>query len=200
MKKLLRYFLLLLTLMFFDNIYAQDRTVTGKITSIEDGQPLNGVSVLVVGTNIGTTTTAEGNFTIRVPKGRTQLEFDHVGYTTNRVSVSGSSNVTVKLAQDVKQLTDVVVVGYGSQKKSDITGAISSIKGSDLTQLSTQRVDQALQGRASGVYVLNTAGAPGADATIRVRGMNSINGGDNGPHLIYWVQGGRPRFPNPKRV
>jgi TonB-dependent SusC/RagA subfamily outer membrane receptor len=97
-------------------------------------------------------------------------------------------------------LKDVVVVGYGTQRKSDITGAISSIKGSDLTQLSTQRVDQALQGRAAGVMVLNTDGAPGGNTTIRVRGSNSINGGNNALIVIDGLQGGNLNSLNPNDI
>src|SRR4028118_1157771 len=182
--------LLLLTLLFGQDLFAQDRIVTGTVTTTEEGQPLNGVSVLVPGTNSGTTTGANGRFTIRVPRGSTQLEFDYVGYVTQRVSVGAGANVKVSLSQDVRQLKDVVVVGYGTQRKSDITGAISSIKGSDLTQLSTQRVDQALQGRAAGVMVLNTDGAPGGNTTIRVRGSNSSNGGNNALIVIDGLQGG----------
>ena len=92
---------------------------------------------------------------------------------------ANQNDVSIPLETDQTSMGEVIVVGYGTQKKSDLTGSISSIKGSDLTHLSTQRVDQAIQGRAAGVYVLNTAGAPGANATIRVRGMNSINGGNN---------------------
>src|SRR6185312_2551921 len=98
------------------------------------------------------------------------------------------------------KLDEVVVVGYGHQKKSDLTGAISSIKGSDLTQLSTQRVDQALQGRAAGVMVLNTDGAPGGNTTIRVRGSNSINGGNNALIVIDGLQGGNLNSLNPNDI
>lgn len=200
MKNLFKCCLLLFTLMFVNHIYGQDRTITGTVTTSDDGQPLNGVSVLVPGTRIGTTTGADGRFTIKVPRGNNQLEFDHIGYTTNRVSIGGSNNLNIRLTSDVKQLTDVVVVGYGSQKKSDVTGAISSIKGSDLTQLSTQRVDQALQGRAAGVMVLNTDGAPGGNTTIRVRGSNSINGGNNALIVIDGLQGGNLNSLNPNDI
>lgn len=200
MKKLFKCYLILLALILTSNIYAQDRTITGTVATSEDGQPLNGVSVLVVGTKIGTTTGTDGRFTIKVPRGSTQLEFDHIGYTLNRVSVTGSTNLSIRLYQDVQQLTDVVVVGYGSQRKSDVTGAISSIKGSDLTQLSTQRVDQALQGRAAGVMVLNTDGAPGGNTTIRVRGSNSINGGNNALIVIDGLQGGNLNSLNPNDI
>src|SRR5215210_7840089 len=200
MIKRIKSCLLLLTLLFGQDLFAQDRIVTGTVTTTEEGQPMSGVSVLVPGTNRGTTTGSSGRFTIRVPRGSTQLEFDYVGYVTQRVSVGARANVKISLSQDVRQLKDVVVVGYGTQRKSDITGAISSIKGSDLTQLSTQRVDQALQGRAAGVMVLNTDGAPGGNTTIRVRGMNSINGGNNALIVVDGLQGGNLNSLNPNDI
>lgn len=200
MKKCIQCVLLLLMLLLAKNLFSQDRTVTGTVSTAEDGQPLNGVSVLVPGTNIGTTTDARGRFSIRVPRGRAELEINHVGYTTQRVPIGTGANLKISLTQDIRQLTDVVVVGYGVQRKSDITGAISSIKGSDLTQLSTQRVDQALQGRAAGVMVLNTDGAPGGNTTIRVRGSNSINGGNNALIVIDGLQGGNLNSLNPNDI
>ncbi len=200
MKKCLPTCLVLLMLLLGKDLFSQDRTVTGTVSSEEEGQLLNGVSVLVPGTNSGTTTGANGRFTIRVPQGSTQLEFNYVGYTPQRVSIGSGANLKISLSQDVRQLKDVVVVGYGTQRKSDITGAISSIKGSDLTQLSTQRVDQALQGRAAGVMVLNTDGAPGGNTTIRVRGSNSINGGNNALIVIDGLQGGNLNSLNPNDI
>lgn len=200
MKKCIQSSLLLLMLMLARDVFSQDRTVTGTVSTAEEGQPLSGVSVLVAGTNIGTTTNADGRFTIRVPRSSTQLQLDYVGYTTEKVSIGTGANLKISLAQDVRQLKDVVVVGYGIQRKSDITGAISSIKGSDLTQLSTQRVDQALQGRAAGVMVLNTDGAPGGNTTIRVRGSNSINGGNNALIVIDGLQGGNLNSLNPNDI
>ncbi|WP_018616863.1 SusC/RagA family TonB-linked outer membrane protein [Segetibacter koreensis] len=200
MKIFFKYILLLFTLIFFNSVYAQERTVTGTITTTGEGLPLNGVSVSVPGAKIGTTSGADGRFSIKLPRGSTQLEFNYVGYTTTRVAVGAGNNLKISMAADVRQLKDVVVVGYGSQKKSDITGAISSIKGSDLTQLSTQRVDQALQGRAAGVMVLNTDGAPGGNTTIRVRGSNSINGGNNALIVIDGLQGGNLNSLNPNDI
>src|SRR4051794_13018258 len=113
---------------------------------------------------------------------------------------AGNNSITITLNEDYSQLSEVVVVGYGTQKKSDLTGSISSIKGGDVTQLATQRVDQALQGRAAGVLVLNTDGAPGGNTTIRVRGSNSINGGNNALIVIYGLQGGNLNFFKPNDI
>ncbi len=200
MKRILNSLVFLTALTWCSESYAQEKSITGTVTSSEDGQPLSGASVVVVGTSIGTSTGEDGRFTIKVPVGKSQLEVGHVDYTMNRVSIGAASSLTIRLVQDAGQLKDVVVVGYGTQKKSDITGAISSIKGADLTQLSTQRVDQALQGRAAGVMVLNTDGAPGGNTTIRVRGMNSINGGNNALIVIDGLQGGNLNSLNPNDI
>ena len=200
MKIIYKCSLILFTFLFVKDSYAQDRTISGRVTRSDDGEALNGVTVTVPGTNTGTTTNSTGNFTIAVPNGRNQLKFDFVGFASNTVSIGTSANIDVSLLPDVQQLRDVVVVGYGTQKKSDLTGSISSIKGSDLTQIATQRVDQALQGRAAGVLVLNTDGAPGGNTTIRVRGMNSINGGNNALIVIDGLQGGNLNSLNPNDI
>src|SRR5687767_694999 len=179
MKRLIQNIMLICMLAFFNTVNAQDRAVSGTIVDQEDNQPLSGVSVLVKGTSTGSTTDTDGRFTVNVPAGRNQLEISYAGYQKQTISIGNGNTVNLKLSKDLSELSEVQVVGYGVQKKSDLTGAISSIKGSEVTQLATQRVDQAIQGRAAGVLVLNTDGQPGGNTTIRVRGMNSINGGNN---------------------
>jgi TonB-linked SusC/RagA family outer membrane protein len=173
--------------------------VSGKVTD-EQGVSLPGATVLFKGTNIGTTTDADGRYKLTVPDNAEILVVSFVGYVTKEIPIAGASVIDVTLAEDFQTLSEVVVVGYGTQKKSDITGAISSVKGNELTQLPIQRVDQALQGRAAGVLVLNTAGAPGANTTIRVRGMNSINGGNNALVVIDGLQGGNLNSLNPNDI
>jgi TonB-linked SusC/RagA family outer membrane protein len=200
MKKLIHSIMLLLMMIFLNDVTAQDRTVSGAIIDEEDAQPLAGVSVLVKSTSVGTTTDSDGKFTLNLPPGKNQLEISYSGYRPQTITADRGSLLSVRLSKDRSALTEVQVIGYGTQRKSDLTGSISSVKGSDLTQLSTQRVDQALQGRASGVYVLNTAGAPGANTTIRVRGMNSINGGNNALIVIDGLQGGNLNSLNPNDI
>ncbi|HUQ67469.1 MAG TPA: TonB-dependent receptor, partial [Flavitalea sp.] len=148
----------------------------------------------------GATTDANGRFTVRVPTGKNQLEISYAGYTKQTIGIDRGNSVNLKLSKDLSELSAVQVVGYGVQKKSDLTGAISSIKGSDLTQIATQRVDQAIQGRAAGVLVLNTDGQPGGNTTIRVRGMNSINGGNNALIVVDGLQGGNLNSLNPNDI
>ncbi len=194
--------LLILCLLFGSiNLVAQNKILKGKIISITDATPVSGATVTVKGTSNSVAAGPDGSFTIPVSASKVTLIISSVGYTAKELVVGpGQNNISIPLETDQTTMGEVVVVGYGSQKKSDLTGAISSVKGSDLTQLSTQRVDQALQGRAAGVFVLNTAGAPGANATIRVRGMNSINGGNNALVVIDGLQGGSLTSINPNDI
>lgn len=175
---------------------AIQKVITGRITD-DQGVPLTGASVIIKGTTVGTVTDADGKFTLAVPDYAEILVISFVGYVTQEIPIRDATTINVMLVEDILTLSEVVVVGYGTQKKSDLTGAISSIRGPELTRLSSQRVDQALQGRAAGVLVLNTAGAPGAKTTIRIRGMNSINGGNNALVVIDGLQNGNINSLNP---
>lgn len=200
MSKICQSLMLLCMLVLFSRAQAQDRTITGRIVDQENNEPLAGVSILVKGTTMGTSTDTDGKFAIPVPAGKKQLEISYSGYLRQTVSISGGGEMSISIARDGSQLNEVQVVGYGTQKKSDLTGSISSIKGADLTQIATQRVDQALQGRAAGVLVLNTDGAPGGNTTIRVRGMNSINGSNDALIVIDGLQGGNLNSLNPNDI
>lgn len=200
MKRIIQSIMLLCMLLFINSVNAQERSVSGTIVDQEDNQPLAGVSVLVKGSSTGTTTDADGRFTIRVPEGKNQLEISYAGYQKISTNIDRGNTVNLKLIKDLSELSAVQVVGYGVQKKSDLTGSISSIKGSELTQMATQRVDQAIQGRAAGVLVLNTDGQPGGNTTIRVRGMNSINGGNNALIVVDGLQGGNLNSLNPNDI
>tara|TARA_R110002096_G_scaffold158404_1_gene323712 strand:- start:24 stop:2996 length:2973 start_codon:yes stop_codon:yes gene_type:complete len=146
--------------------------ISGTVTA--DGQPLPGATVLVKGSTVGTSTDFDGNFTVNADESST-LVFSYVGYSTKEVPVGNQTFINVSLDED-KMLDEVVVIGYGTQRKSDLTGSVSSVSGEDVSTLPVSRVDQALQGRAAGVQVTQTSGAPGAGTSIRVRGGNSITG------------------------
>ena len=177
----------------------QDKTITGKVTG-ENGNPLSGASVLVKGSKSGTATDENGNFSISVPDNTTTLVISYGGYYSQEVGIIGKSVLDISLKIDDSKTTEVVVYGYGTQRKSDLTGAVSSVKGGDLTKLPSQRVDQALQGRATGVAVQNTDGAPGGNATIRIRGGNSISGGNNALVVVDGIQGVNISTINPNDV
>lgn len=178
----------------------QPAPVTGTITDATTNEPLIGVNISIEGTNKGVISDINGKYTIDVKNDNSILVFSYIGYATQKISFTGQSTINVKLVPNITNLEEVVVVGYGSQKKSDITGSVSSVKGTDLVQLPSIRSDEALQGRAAGVVVTNNDGAPGGVATIRIRGGNSITGGNNALVVIDGFQGGDLSSLNPNEV
>jgi TonB-linked SusC/RagA family outer membrane protein len=163
-----------------------DKTVSGKVTSSEDNAGLPGVSIVVKGTTTGTNTDAEGNFKINVANDQAVLVFSAVGFEKQEVAVGSRSTVNVSLGVDQKSLDEVRVVGYGSQKKSQMTGAISSVSGKQITELPITNARQALQGRAAGVDVTQAGSKPGQGPQVRIRGRRSFNA-SNDP--LYVVDG-----------
>ncbi|MFD2248053.1 SusC/RagA family TonB-linked outer membrane protein [Pontibacter ruber] len=159
-------------------------TVTGRVTS-DAGEPLIGASVALKGSTTGAVTDVNGNYSINVPDEGGVLVVSYIGFLTQEVPVNGRTSINIVLQTDAKALEEVVVIGYGVQKKSVVTGAISSVKASDLENQQITRVEQALQGRTSGVTVASNSGAPGAESTVRVRGITTLN--NNSP--LYVVDG-----------
>jgi TonB-dependent starch-binding outer membrane protein SusC len=178
----------------------QHGKVSGSITDATTGEPLIGVNVSIEGTTKGVISDINGNYTIEVPEENATLVFSYIGYAAVKIPVGGKITINVTLSPDIKNLEEVVVVGYGQQRKSDLTGSISSVKAKDLTLLPTQRVDQSLQGHAAGVTVTNTDGAPGGNTTIRIRGGNSLTGNSNALIVIDGLQGGDLRSLNPNDI
>ena len=156
-------------------------TVTGTVND-EAGEPIIGASVQVQGTKTGAITDFNGNFSVQAGSNAT-LVISYIGYTSATVKVNGRNNITVVLKEDAQTLNDVVVIGYGVQKKSDLTGAVASVKGDEIKNLSTTDAAAAMQGKVSGVQIINTSGDPTAGASIRVRGYSS-NSGSLGPLII----------------
>jgi TonB-linked SusC/RagA family outer membrane protein len=175
------------------------KTVSGKVTD-ENGGSIAGANVTVKGTTVGVMTDADGKFSLTLPENAKTLVISFVGYLPQEVNIGNSSTISITLIPDTQSLSEVVVVGYGSQKKSDLTGSISSVKGTDLVQLPSIRSDEALQGRAAGVVVTNNDGTPGGVATIRIRGGNSITGGNKPLVVIDGFQGGDLSSLNPNEV
>ncbi|QDO93633.1 TonB-dependent receptor [Formosa sediminum] len=166
---------LMLVLIFNISLFAQDGyQLSGTVTD-EGNMPIPGVNVLVVGTTTGAATDFDGKFELDVTTGDV-LQFSYVGYIKQSVTITDQQTLNIVLAEDASELDEVVVVGYGSQKKSDITGAVSSVKSEDLTAFPVLNAEQALQGRAAGVVVQsNNGGEPGAPISIKIRGNTSIN-------------------------
>lgn len=173
--------------------------VTGRITT-EAGQAISGVSVMEKGTANGTVTDANGKFSLDVANEKATLIISHIGYASQEIAVRGQAVIDVSISEGVNKLDEVVVVGYGTQRKRDITGATSTISKDQISQFPLARVDQAIQGRSSGVYVLNSDGSPGGNTMIRIRGLNSINGGNQPLIVIDGLQGGNLNSLNPNDV
>lgn len=184
MKRFLLFSVLLLCCTAI-SAWAQNRTVTGRITSVEDGSALPGVNVTLKGTSTGTVTDISGNYSISVPADGGTLVFTFIGLKTQEVAVGERSQVDVSMENDVTQLSEVIVTGYGIEQKRDLTGSVSSVKGSAINNLPVQSFDRAIQGRLAGVQVQSTSGAPGGAISILVRGPGSL--ANNTP--LYIVDG-----------
>ncbi len=166
--------------------FSQARTVTGQVTDSKDNTPLVDATVSVVGKSVSTKTKADGSFTISVPSGSNQLRISYVGYADQTVAIT-SGNMTVSMAASTQSLTDVVVIGYGSARKRDITGAVSSVKAKDFNQGVINSPDQLLQNKVAGLEVTNTSGQPGAATTIQIRGSSSIRAGASPLYVVDGV-------------
>lgn len=163
--------------------WAQQRTVTGRVTSMEDGTPLPGVNVIAQGSTVGTVTGADGTYSLTLDGDRV-LVFSFIGLQTVEIQTGGRTSIDVQLSQDTKQLTEVVVVGYGSQLKQDLTGNIASVSGKDVENVPLPSVDAALQGRAAGVFVNSQSGKLGQAVSVRVRGTSSISAGSQPLYVV----------------
>lgn len=159
------------------------QTITGTVKDAT-GEPLIGVSVMLKGTAFGTTTDSKGNFSLNSANDSGTLIFSYVGYIGKEVNFSGAEKLNVVLQENTQELQGVVVIGYGTQRKSDVTGSLSSISTKDFAEQPVNRVDQVLQGRATGVQVTNASGAPGGDVRIRIRGANSVLGSNDPLYVL----------------
>lgn len=178
----LRSFLLSFALfMCAGAMQAQKVNISGTVTG--DGMPLPGVTIMVKGTQQGTVTDFDGNFVIGVKKDKV-LVFSYIGYLTKEVVVANDSFLNISLEEDVSTLDEVVVVGYGSQKKKEVTGAVGHVKAEVLEKTTTSDIGSALQGQIAGVNVTSSSGAPGEASNILIRGFSSLIDGQNGPLFV----------------
>ena len=191
-------FLLLLLCLFPLGISAQS-LVKGTVSD-ESGEPIIGATVKVLGTNDGTVTDFDGRFQLNV-KANAQLSISYVGYATEKVAVNGKTNLKVVLKGDETVLNDLVVVGYGTMKKSDISGSVATINKEQMERKVPVNIAQALQGAAAGVMVTNQDGAPGSKSAIRIRGIGTINGDAQPLYVVDGVQvGTNADFVNPADI
>jgi len=179
--------LLLCVVFAVTQIAAQTHTIKGKVTDSKSN-PVPNASVVVKGSAAGTTTDVSGNFSINVPATAKTLVISSLNFTSQEVSIGNKTSVTVSLVSSVQDLQEVVVVGYGTQKKTNVTGSVTTVKASEIENKPYTSVDKALQGEVAGLQSVASSGAPGANQSIRIRGVSSINA-SNSP---LWVIDGVP--------
>lgn len=162
--------------------------VSGIVTDT-DGQPLSGVSVALAGTNTGTITDANGRYQLPVPGGKGTLVFTYIGFVPQKVSVDDSGKVvSIRMQQEQAALNEIVVVGYGTQRKIETTGSIASVSGSEINQTPVANLAQGIQARVPGVQITQNSGAPGGNISVRIRGTNSIQGTSEPLYIVDGVQ------------
>ncbi|WP_010522153.1 SusC/RagA family TonB-linked outer membrane protein [Aquimarina agarivorans] len=181
-----------------DKVNVVVQTITGTIVDA-DGIPLPGATVVIKGTSKGTQTDFDGNFIIDANAGDV-LEISYVGFKTQEIVIGDQATISIALEQDIDALTEVVVVGYGKVKKSDLTGAVAKVTDKAFEEQPISRVEDALQGRLSGVTVAQSNGTPGSDTKIRVRGVNSVTGANAPLVIVDGIFGGDLRTINPNNI
>ncbi len=169
-------------LLIGSSLFAQQVAITGKVTD-GSGEALVGVTVVIKGTTVGTPTDIEGNYQLQVPPDAT-LVFSSIGFKTFETAVNSRSRIDVVLEVDISELEEVVVVGYGSVNKRELTNAVSTLKAKEIANVPVPSIDQAIQGRIAGVQVTKGTGAPGGGINVRVRGTASINGGQEPLYIV----------------
>jgi TonB-linked SusC/RagA family outer membrane protein len=177
-------------------LFAQNHTVTGIITDKESGLGMPGVTVVEAGTFKGTTTDIDGKYSLTVSSPSATLEISFIGFTTQRIQINNRTAINLVLIPEVTQLSELVVVGYGTQKKKVVTGAISSVTSQEITSTPVLRIDQAMQGRTAGVQVTNLSGQPGEAPTIRIRGAGTT-GNANPLYIVDGIAVGGIDYLNP---
>ncbi len=185
MKTVLRTLCMLVFLSVSIVSYGQEISITGKVTSAPDGSPLPGASVLIKGSTTGVPTDVEGNYTINVPSTESILVFSMIGMTAQEIKVGTQTVLNVGLLEDTRALNEVVIVGYGSQRKLDVTGSVVQIKGSEIAKQPSMNAVSGLQGKVAGVQISNS-GKPGEAPQIRIRGVGTAYGS---PNPLYVVDG-----------
>lgn len=177
LNNLMRWGFFVLALLMCNLAIAQ-RTITGVVTDGENGEPLIGANILVVGTSTGTITDFDGNYSLNVSADAKELEFSYTGYTSQRIAIDNQTEINVELSAG-ELLDEVVVIGYGTVKKEDATGAVEQLTKKDFNKGVITSPEQMIQGRAAGVQITPASGEPGAGANIRIRGTSSIRAGNN---------------------
>jgi len=193
-------FLVTFLTLFTAIVFAQTRKISGTVQG-DNGAVIAGASITVKGSTKGTTTNNDGKFTIEVPTtGKPVLVINSIGFGSQEVAISSQTDLSIKLTSDSKQLEDVVVVGYGSVRKKDLTGAVGSLAPRDIVRANPANATQALQGQVTGVVITKTSNKPGQGFAIDIRGQNTITGATEPLVVIDGVIGARLRDINPQDI
>lgn len=163
---------------------AQTKTITGKVSDAKDGNPVTGVSVMAKGASAGTAANPDGSFSLTVPASATTLVFSAVGFETKEVRIGTATTLNVSLKTALSNLNEVIVIGYGTQRRRDVTGAITKVGGDKITSIPAPSFEAALQGRAPGVQVIQGSGLAGSGSVVRVRGVGSISAGGDPLYVV----------------
>jgi len=190
--------LTLFMLLFYVIAFGQEKTITGTVTDSTDGSSLPGVNIYVEGTTTGTTSDVDGNYKITVPGESKSLIFSFVGYEQKKVPIGDRTKIDVALRPSVESLEEVVVVGYGTQKKSLVSGSISKMSSNDIVQ-NQSRIEQSIQGKTAGVNIMQESGSPGGDLTIRIRGTGS-NMNSEPLFIVDGMRTGGMEYLNPEDI
>ncbi|HEY4787326.1 MAG TPA: TonB-dependent receptor, partial [Bacteroidales bacterium] len=188
MKKRLLLFLLMSIIVGHFKLQAQALTVTGTVTDSKTGESLPGVSIALQGSSKGAVSDANGKYSIEVPDANAILVFTYIGYVSETITVGGKSTIDVSLVPDIKKLDEVVVVGYGTAKRGNLTTAQTSVSAKDIEKTVNTTIEQAIQGRTAGVYITQNSGQPGGGISVNIRGVNSINGTNEPLYVIDGIQ------------
>ena len=173
--RILKFIILSAFMLMGITLHAQERTISGKVLDVREHSVI-GAAVMLEGTNHGVTTSLDGSFSITVPKGDVVLNVSSIGYITTKINVPANKNyVTIFMQDDIIQLESAVVVGYGTQKRVNLTGAVSTVESDKLENHLSHSVTNMLQGSVAGLNVTTSSGRPGATGAINIRGVNSIN-------------------------
>jgi TonB-dependent starch-binding outer membrane protein SusC len=189
LKNRMNLYSLIFTIAMFSSglVLAQDNKVSGRVVSMDDGEPLPGVTVLEVGTSNGTVTDIDGNYSMNVSKGAV-LTYSFIGFKVMSIPVNSRSVIDAKLEVDISELDEVVVVGYGEMRRADITSAQTSVGAAQISKTVNTTIEQAIQGRAAGVYVTQNSGQPGGGISINIRGVSTIGGSTEPLYVIDGIQ------------
>ncbi|MCE7054385.1 TonB-dependent receptor [Algoriphagus sp. AGSA1] len=180
--------------------FAQSRVVSGTVITSEDNEPLPGVSVIIKGTTQGATTGLDGKFEIQVPEDGSTLVFSFIGFVTQEVAINNQSEVNITMNYDMQDLGEVVVVGYGTVRKSDLTGSVVSVRNEDLTAIPVTNALEVMQGKVPGLDLTKSSGQAGAGLNIRLRGNRSLNAGNNPLVLVDGIIYGSTLDVNPNDI